>query len=244
MPDPSPPPSPSFPPAGAGGVTTTATTEPAPLPPGYSPDVVAERSMSRWTLRQKIARVLWMYVWGLLFRPSFHNWYAWRRMLLRCFGAKLGRNVLVRPTVWVEIPWNLEVGDYSAFGDGVILYSLDKIVIGKLSIVSQYAHLCTGTHDHTLRTFPLVRKPIRVGDEAWVATDVFVGPGVTIGDRSIVGARATVVKDVPAGRDRRRQPGPGGGAAGHPRLKCGFTTENTEGTEGTEKRRWQVVGSG
>lgn len=162
--------------------------------------VVALRTRSPWGLAEKVKRVLWMMVRATLFRTSFHNWYGWRRFLLRRFGAKIGAGVRIRPTAWVEIPWNLEIGDDSAVGDYAILYSLGRITIGRLVVVSQYAHLCAGTHDYTVRTFPLLRLPIRVCDEAWVAADAFIGPGVTIGEQSVVGARATVVKDVPPGQ--------------------------------------------
>ncbi|MDB5356506.1 MAG: Colanic acid biosynthesis acetyltransferase WcaF [Phycisphaerales bacterium] len=155
------------------------------------------RSVSPWSLHEKIGRVLWMLANSLLFRPSFHNWYAWRRWLLRCFGAKIGDNVRVRPTCRVEIPWNLEIGDNAAVGDHAILYSLGSIRIGRFAVVSQYAHLCAGTHDYTDPSFPLIRPPITIGDEAWIAADAFVGPGVTVGRRAVVGARATVVRDVP-----------------------------------------------
>ncbi|HWE93141.1 MAG TPA: WcaF family extracellular polysaccharide biosynthesis acetyltransferase [Tepidisphaeraceae bacterium] len=158
-----------------------------------------ERLRSPWGLWDKTLRVVWMIVRAVLFRPSFHNWYAWRRWLLRCFGAKIGRGVCVRPTARIEIPQNLEIGDYAAVGDYAILYSLGKITIGRLAVVSQYAHLCAGTHDYTDRTFPLIRPPINIGEEAWVAADAFVGPGVTIGARAVVGARATVMRDVEPG---------------------------------------------
>ena len=163
-------------------------------------EVVALRTRSPWALQEKVKRVLWMMVRTTLFRTSFHNWYSWRRFLLRCFGAKIGTGVRIRPTAWVEIPWNLEIGDDSAVGDYAILYSLGRITIGRLVVVSQYAHLCAGTHDYTVRTFPLLRLPIKICDEAWVAADAFIGPGVTVGESSVVGARATVVKDVPPGQ--------------------------------------------
>ena len=158
----------------------------------------AGRARSPWGTREKIGRLLWMIAWTLLFRPSFHNWYGWRRVLLRCFGARIGRGVRIRPTCWIEVPWNVEIGDTCAIGDHCILYSLGKITLGRLVSVSQYAHLCAGTHDYTVRSFPLLPLPIRIGDGVWVAADAFIGPGVTVGDRSVVGARATVMKDVPA----------------------------------------------
>jgi putative colanic acid biosynthesis acetyltransferase WcaF len=82
-------------------------------------------------------------------------------------------------------------------GDEAILYAIGQIRIGARSFVSQYAHLCAATHDHTTDTYPLLRAPIAVGEDCWVAADAFVGPGVVVGDRSVVGARATVIKDVP-----------------------------------------------
>ena len=98
----------------------------------------------------------------------------------------------VRRTVKIEIPWNLDLGDDVSIGDEAILYSLGSIQIGNRSFLSQYAvHLCAGTHDHTSRDYPLVREPIKIGEDCWIAADAFVGPGVTIGDRTVLGARAS-----------------------------------------------------
>lgn len=154
------------------------------------------REGSSWSFMENVARVLWMFTQGTLFRFSFHNWYAWRRFLLRCFGARIGRGVRIRPSVRIEIPWHLEIGEGSIVGDFAILYCLGRITIGRHAVISQYAHLCAGTHDYTTRRFPLIRRPIRIGDEAWVAADAFIGPGVKIGDRAVVGARSTVIRDV------------------------------------------------
>jgi putative colanic acid biosynthesis acetyltransferase WcaF len=157
----------------------------------------AVRQPSPWSLKQKIARVLWMLTRLLLFRPSFHNWYAWRRFLLRCFGAKIGRGVRIRPSALIEIPWNLQIADHAIIGDYAIIYSLGKITIGRHVVISQYAHLCAGTHDYTQRRFPLLRPPIVLEEDVWIAADAFVGPGVTIAARSILGARASAFADLP-----------------------------------------------
>src|SRR5205823_5297934 len=101
----------------------------------------------------------------------------------------------IRPTVWIEIPWNLSVADEAIIGDGAILYSLAPITIGRLATISQYTHLCAGTHDHTSPTFDLIKEPITIGDEAWIAADAFIGPGVTIGPRAVIAARSVVTHD-------------------------------------------------
>jgi putative colanic acid biosynthesis acetyltransferase WcaF len=155
-------------------------------------------SASPYSTREKIARVLWACVQASLFRLSFHSWYGWRRLLLRTFGAKLDPVCRIRRTVRIECPWNLTVGHDSAVGDGVILYCLGSVTIGDRVTVSQGAHLCAGTHDYTLRSMPLLRPAILVGNDAWICADAFVGPGVTVGDGAILGARAVAMRDLQA----------------------------------------------
>jgi putative colanic acid biosynthesis acetyltransferase WcaF len=95
------------------------------------------------------------------------------------------------------IPWNISIDAETAVGDRVILYALGPICIGRQATVSQGAHLCAGTHDHRRLDMPLVKRPISIGDGAWICADAFVGPGVSVGDYAIVGARAVVMKNVP-----------------------------------------------
>lgn len=118
--------------------------------------------------------------------------------MLRLFGAKVGLNVHVYPTVRIIIPWNLTLQDGCAVGDRVILYALGSIKIGSGATVSQYAHLCAGTHDWRNPTMPLIKLPIEIGKDAWICADAFIGPSVNIGNASIVGARAVVMKNVPS----------------------------------------------
>lgn len=153
---------------------------------------------SEWTTKQKIARAAWMIIQGSLFRFSFHNMYGWRNLLLKIFGAKIGRQVRVRPTSRIEIPWNICLEDRVVIGDYATLYSLGTIEIGANTVVSQHSYLCAGSHDYKRRSFDLLKPPIRIGSDVWIAADVFVGPGVSIGDRTVVGARSTVLKDLPA----------------------------------------------
>ncbi len=156
----------------------------------------AAAQVSPWSFREKAGRAAWMVVRGTLFRYSWHNANAWRRRLLRLFGARVGRRVVVRPTASVEIPWNLTIGDYSSLGDGTIVYNLGPVAIGRRVTVSQHAHLCAGSHDFTRWNMPLLRPPITIGDDAWIAADAFVGPGVSVGEGAILGARACAFKSL------------------------------------------------
>lgn len=146
--------------------------------------------------RNQFARVAWGCVWLLLFRPSPRPFHAWRRFLLRCFGATVGRGVRPNPGCRVWAPWNLTVGDNSWLADGIDCYSVAEIVLGRDVVVSQRAFLCTASHDYADPAFPLISAPIRIQDSAWVAAEAFIGPGVEIGEGAVVAARACVTKSV------------------------------------------------
>jgi len=143
-----------------------------------------------------LCRVLWGMAAPLLFRFSPRILFGWRSFLLRLFGAKIGRHVHVYNSATVYMPWNLEVGDWSSIGEHAYIYSLGKISIGCRTTVSQRAHLCAGSHDYQNPDLPLLKPPIKVGDQVWICADSFLGPGVSIGEGAIVAARAVVIRDV------------------------------------------------
>lgn len=148
--------------------------------------------------RSAVVVQLWWLVQATLFACSPQFMYGWRRFLLRAFGAEIGKNVLLRPSVKTTYPWKLRIGDYAWVGDDVVLYTLGEIVIGNHAVVSQKSYLCTGSHDYHAVAFDIYAKPICIEDEAWVSTDVFVAPGVTIGAGAVIGARSTVLENMPA----------------------------------------------
>ncbi len=143
---------------------------------------------------------LWWLVQTLFFNTSPQVFYGWRRFLLRLFGAKIGKKVIIRPSVKTTYPWKISIGDYSWIGDDVVLYSLGEIEIGNNVVVSQKSYLCTGSHDYLTKSFPIFAKKITIEDECWIATDVFVAPGITIKKGTVVGSRSSVYKDLPANK--------------------------------------------
>jgi putative colanic acid biosynthesis acetyltransferase WcaF len=149
--------------------------------------------------RSAIVTQLWWLVQSSLFAWSPQILYGWRRWLLRLFGARIGQHVLIRPTVRVTYPWKLTIGDFAWVGDQVELYTLGEIEIGEHTVISQRCYLCTGSHDYTQPGFDIYAKPIRIACQAWLASDVFVAPGVEIGEGAVVGVRSTVLQPLPAG---------------------------------------------
>src|SRR5258707_9142166 len=149
--------------------------------------------------RNKMGRTLWNIVWTIFYRPSPKMFHAWRRFLLRSFGATIGQAANPSPSAKIWAPWNLTMGDHSCLGENVDCYCVDQISIGAGASVSQYSFLCTATHDIETANLPLRTAPIVINDRAWIAADVFVGPGVTIGADAVVGARASVFRDIPDG---------------------------------------------
>jgi putative colanic acid biosynthesis acetyltransferase WcaF len=149
--------------------------------------------------RSKMYVQLWWLVQSTLFAMSPQVMYGWRALLLRMFGARIGRGTIIRPSVKITYPWKLTIGNHCHIGDEVNLYTLGEIEIGNCAVISQRSYICTGSHDYTRPTFDIFAKKIVIEAEAWVAMDVFIAPGITIGHGAVVGARSSVFRDVPAG---------------------------------------------
>lgn len=150
-----------------------------------------------FSFKNRAGRVVWNFIALVFFRFSPRPFHKWRAFLLRCFGAKIGNGVHVYPSVKIWAPWNLDLADECGVADNVILYSQGKITIGKRSVISQGVNICTGTHNYNNPGFPLITKPINIGNHVWIAAEAFVHPGVTIANGCIIGARSVVLKDMP-----------------------------------------------
>ncbi|MDI9872479.1 putative colanic acid biosynthesis acetyltransferase [Flectobacillus roseus] len=141
---------------------------------------------------------LWWIIQSLFFKTSPQFMYGWRRFLLRLFGAKIGKKVIIRPSAHIQFPWKLTVGDFTWIGDEVVIYNLGEIVLGNNVVVSQRSYLCAGTHDYKAKDFSILSKEIIIEDEVWIATDVFISPGIKIQRGCVVGARSSVFTNLPS----------------------------------------------
>ena len=151
-----------------------------------------------FSLGNRLLRIVWQFSWFLLARFTPPPLHGWRRTVLRAFGAKIGRGARVHASVNIWLPANLELGDQVLIGPGVRLYNQGRIRIGARSVVSQRAHICASSHDLQDPVFQLVLRPVDIGERCWVAAEAFVGPGVTMGDRSVLAARGVLFGDAAA----------------------------------------------
>jgi putative colanic acid biosynthesis acetyltransferase WcaF len=147
-------------------------------------------------LRHRLFRAGWTLAWTLLARwtpPPFHRW---RRFVLRAFGARVAPTARVYASARIWYPPNLAMGPHSSLGPGSVCYAMDRVEIGAFATISQGAQLCGGTHAVDCRHFQLVTRPIAIGDHARIAADAVVGPGVTVGEGAVLGARGVAFRDL------------------------------------------------
>lgn len=151
-----------------------------------------------FSLRHRLFRLAWTLVW-----KSFGIWtptpmHAWRNFLVRCFGGQIAHTAKIYPGVHIWYPPNLIMGQFSCIGTKANCYCMAPITFKTYALVSQGAHLCSGTHDIDDPHFQLQTRPITIESNAWVAAEAFVGPGVTIGEGAVLGARGVAFRDLDA----------------------------------------------
>jgi len=150
-----------------------------------------------YSLANRLARVIWSIGCSLLFRFSPRPLHGWRRLILRCFGARIGAGSRVYPRARIWAPWNLRLGKVVAVADDVEIYNPVLIEIDDFAVISQGAYLCGASHDYRRWQFPLISKPIVIGRHAWVAARAILQMGVTIGEGCVIGAGSVVTRDMP-----------------------------------------------
>ena len=146
----------------------------------------------------QVRRALWMLAWCLLYRPSPTPLHAWRRSLLRVFGARVGPRAHPYPAARIWAPWNLVMEEGACLGNWSDCYNVAPVYIGRDAVISQKAFLCTASHAIDRPGFDVTVAPITIHAGAWVASGAYIGPGVTMEERAVAGACAVVTKDVAA----------------------------------------------
>ncbi|TSD85136.1 putative colanic acid biosynthesis acetyltransferase [Mycobacterium sp. KBS0706] len=151
-----------------------------------------------FALGDRLRRFAWSVCWGLLAAWTPRPFHRWRRLVLVAFGARIDPTARVYGQTAIWWPPHLTVGRHAVIAPRATCYNVAPITIGDFAMVSQGAHLCTGTHDVDDARFPLRARPIIVNPQAWVAAEAFVGPGVTVGEGAVLGARGVAFRDLDA----------------------------------------------
>jgi len=148
------------------------------------------------SLGSRVGRLMWSAVRVLLYRTSPRPCHAWRSMLLRVFGAKVGAKCHFYPGSKVWAPWNLRCEDRVTFADGAEIYNPSPIYFGSHAIVSQGAYVCGATHLYQEPSFKLVSFEMRIGAYAWICARAMVAPGVNVGEGAVLGLGSVATKDL------------------------------------------------
>ena len=149
-------------------------------------------------LANRAGRALWGVTYWLLFRPSPRPLHAWRTMLLRCFGARIGNHCHIYPRARIWAPWNLQCGDVVAIADDAQIYNAWPVALESHATISQQAWLCTASHDIDDAGFPMTGAPIHVGERAWVCGRATVLPGITLQRGAVLATGAVATGDLAA----------------------------------------------
>ena len=149
-----------------------------------------------YSLANRLFRATFALTWLLLAAWTPPMLHRWRIAVLRLFGARIADTAAVYGSARIWYPPHLEVGSYARISPGVTVYNVATITLRDYAIVSQGANLCTAGHDLEDRYFQTVARPITIGRRAWVASEAFVGPGVSVGDGAVLGARGCAFRDL------------------------------------------------
>jgi putative colanic acid biosynthesis acetyltransferase WcaF len=143
-------------------------------------------------------RFLWLYVNALVFKTSLLPISGFKIFLLRLFGAKIGKNVTIKPCVNIKYPWFLTIGDETWVGENVWIDSLVMITIGSNVCLSQGAVLLTGSHNYKKTTFDLVTGNVVLEDGVWIGALAVVNQGITVGSHAVLTTGSVATKNLEA----------------------------------------------
>ncbi|PZR24727.1 MAG: putative colanic acid biosynthesis acetyltransferase [Citrobacter freundii] len=149
-----------------------------------------------FSLSNRLKRAAWIAVWALLCRWTPKPFHQWRILVLRLFGAKIGRSNYIYPNARIWAPWLLQTGDVVTIGPEVEVYNPGGLVLGHHVIISQGAYICGATHDYNSADFTYLKKKITMAPYTWICAKAIVLPGVTCGEGSVLGAASLTSRDL------------------------------------------------
>ena len=145
-----------------------------------------------------ILRITWYLVSLIFFKSSWFPFSFFKVFILRIFGAKIGKSVVIKPNVNIKYPWKLFLGNHVWIGENVWIDNLDEVKIGNNVCISQGAFLLCGNHNYKKESFDLITKPIKVENGVWIGAKSIVLPGVTAKSHSILSAGSVTSKNLEA----------------------------------------------
>ncbi len=149
-----------------------------------------------FSLGNRMARMLWQFVYALFYRISPRPLHGWRSMLLRLFGAKMGSGCHFYPSGKVWAPWNLVCEDCCTLADGAEIYNPSPIYLESHCVISQQAYVCGATHDYNDAEFPMISYSMRLGAYSWICARASIAPGVRIGAGAVLGLGSVATQDL------------------------------------------------
>ncbi len=157
---------------------------------------MANENKVSFSLYNRLYRLLWNFCYVFLFKYSPVYFFKWRVFILKIFGAHINWNSRVYPNARIWSPQNLSMKEFATIGPRATIYNQGTITINEHCIISQDATLCASTHDYRKKSHPLILKPITIEAQVWICAEAFVGPGVSVGRGTILGARAVAKKTL------------------------------------------------
>lgn len=142
-------------------------------------------------------RACWFLCNGLFFKTAFH-FYSFKVILLRIFGARVGKNVIIKPHVNIKFPWRLHLGDNVWIGEQVWIDNLDIVSVGNNVCISQGAFLLCGNHNYKKETFDLITGKITLEDGVWIGAKSIVCGNVVCKSHSVLLVQSVAVTDLEA----------------------------------------------
>ena len=143
-------------------------------------------------------RILWTLASGIFFQ----TWFPWssriKVMILKAFGASIGKGLVLKPRVTIKYPWKLSIGNHVWIGEQVWIDNLAEVSIGNHVCISQGAMLLCGNHNYKKQTFDLMTGPIALEDGVWIGAKSIVAPGITCHSHSVLSVGSIATENLQA----------------------------------------------